>query len=237
MANASLSTDPARQSWRATVRSGSEPAFRRAQRHTRFVRFLRIGIPATVVGAVAIYMLASWLNPFGALTGLPTMSKMMISGSRVTMDLPRMAGYTRDGRSYELSATAAAQDLKRPQFIELKEFRSKVDLKDGSQVTVTADAGVYDTKLEIVELRNNILVVSSDGTEVRLIEAVMDMRKGRVVSQKPVEVMLKTGRIAAKQMEVVESGEVVRFHGGVTMDYQASDPVIAPQPVSVERSP
>lgn len=237
MANAGLSTDPARQqSWRVTVRSGAEPAFRRAQRHTRFVRFLRYGIPVAIVGAVLLYLTASWLNPFGALTGLPTMSKMMISGSRVTMDLPRMAGYTRDGRSYELSAAAAAQDLKRPQFIELKEFRSKVELRDGSLVTVTADAGVYDTKTEVVELQNNILVISSDGTEVRLVEAVMDMRKGRVVSQKPVEVMLKTGRIAAKQMEVVESGEVIHFKGGVTMDYQATDPVVV-QPIPAEHRP
>ncbi|MCC7348313.1 MAG: LPS export ABC transporter periplasmic protein LptC [Variibacter sp.] len=229
MANVSLSTASGRHAWRPTGRSGAEPAFQRARRHSRLVRRLRVGIPGGIVGGVLLYMLASWLNPFGALPIVPSMSQMMVSGSRVTMDMPRVSGYTRDGRAYEMSAAAAAQDLKRPQFIEMKEIRSKVEMKDGSRVTVTADTGVYDTKTEIVQLQGNVLVVSSDGTEARLLEAVMDMRKGHVVSQKPVEVSMKTGRIAAKQMEVVESGEVIHFTGGVTMDVAANAVSAAPE--------
>ena len=80
------------------------------------------------------------------------------------MEAPKLAGYTRDGRSYELTAAAAAQDLKRPHFIELKDIRAKVELQDGALINVTADAGVYDNKSEIVTLDRNVLVTASSGT-------------------------------------------------------------------------
>lgn len=228
MANASLTTPPAHPAWGAARRADAELAFRRARRHTRTVRLLRIAIPAGIMGGLALYTLVTWLNPFGGLPGLPTMSKMVVSGSRVTMDLPRMTGYTRDGRAYEMRAAAAAQDLKRPQFIEMKEVRSRVELKDGSVLTVTADNGVYDTKSEVVQLQNNVIVVSSDGTEAHMVEAVIDMRKSHVLSQQPVDVMMKNSRILAKEMEVANAGEVVHFRGGVTMN-------IKPEPAPVRR--
>jgi lipopolysaccharide export system protein LptC len=69
----------------------------------------------------------------------------------------------------------------------------------------------------VVTLNQDVVVTSSSGTEIRLIEARLDMRKGHVLSNKPVEVLLPNGRIDAKQMEVIEGGDVVQFRGGVTM--------------------
>ena len=46
------------------------------------------------------------------------------------------------------------------------------------------------------------------------------MHKGTVVSDKPVWVKLTNGVINAKQLEVRDSGDVIRFTGGVTMVVQ-----------------
>jgi lipopolysaccharide export system protein LptC len=175
------------------------------------------------VTVVVLYLLAAIFNPFSALSNLPSIAKMVISGTRITMDAPRLAGYTRDGRSYELTAAAAAQDLKKPQFIELKGIRAKVEMRDGNVVTVTADNGIYDTKAETVILRDNILVNTSNGTEARLSEAAMDMRKGHVLTDKPVEILLPNGRLDAQQMEVTEAGAVTHFRGGVSMVLRPED--------------
>ena len=69
----------------------------------------------------------------------------------------------------------------------------------------------------MVTLYQDVVVTSSAGTEIRLSEARLDMRKAHVLSNKPVEVLLPNGRIDANQMEVIEGGDVVQFRGGVTM--------------------
>jgi lipopolysaccharide export system protein LptC len=219
--NASLSIDRTHHhTWRATERGDVAPAIRRARRHSRLVRILRVLLPGGVAAFVVLYSLAAWFNPFGMLGGMPSLANVVISGTKVTMDLPRLAGYTRDGRAYELTAVAAAQDLRRPQFIELKEVRAKVELPDGNVVSVSADTGLYDTKTEITTLRENVLVIASNGSEVRLAEAVLDVRKSHVVSEKPVKVIMPGAKIDAQKMEVVEAGTVIHFRGGVVMELQ-----------------
>jgi lipopolysaccharide export system protein LptC len=102
----------------------------------------------------------------------------------------------------------------------MKDIRAKVELQDGVLVNVTADAGVYDNKAEIVTLDRNVLVTASDGAEIRLIEARLDIRKGHILSEKPVEVVLPNGRIDANQLEVSENGDVINFRGGVVVTMQ-----------------
>jgi len=53
---------------------------------------------------------------------------------------------------------------------------------------MSAVSGVYDAKTEMLTLRENIELTSSTGYEGRLTEAVIDVRKGNVVSDKPVSV-------------------------------------------------
>ena len=208
----------------ATGRRNLEKVRVAARRHSRLVRRLRYAIPVVAVLAIGLYVFVTWFNPWAVLARLPSIGgKVVVSGTTITMDMPKVAGYTPDGRAYEMTARAASQDLKRPQFIELKDIQAKVDLADKSRVDVSADSGIYDTKAELVVLRNNVKVLSSAGTEVRLREAVMDMRKGSVLSEKPVEVLMSNGRLDARQVEVSEAGSVIHFRGGVNMVLQPTD--------------
>lgn len=178
-------------------------------------------VPISLVVAVGLYVGGAIL---GRLTGLPlpAIGNLTISGTRITMDLPRIAGFTRDGRSYQLTAAAAAQDLKRPHLVELQDVRANLEMQGGNRVTVQADAGIYDSKSETIVLRNNLVVASSDGGEVTLIEAKIDLRSNHVSSEQPVRVVTRQGRVDANQLEVVDGGSIVRFRGGVRMVTGAS---------------
>ena len=57
-------------------------------------------------------------------------------------------------------------------------------------VTMSAVSGIYNMKTEMLTLSDNINLVSSTGYEGRLSEAVIDVREGNVVSEKPVWVKL-----------------------------------------------
>jgi lipopolysaccharide export system protein LptC len=194
-------------------RGDSDRAFRAARRHSRMVRFLRVAIPVVVVLGAAGIWLSTYLNPLRMLSSLPVnINDLVVSGTKITMEQPRLTGYTRDQRAYEFTAEAAAQDLTKPNYVELRNIHAKVDMQDKSTMQMTAVTGTYDTKGETLTLEKNIMLSSSTGYRGHLSEAVIDVRKGNVVSNQPVELEMLQGELNAKRLEIVDSGALVRFH-------------------------
>ncbi len=199
-------------------RGDSERAFRAARRHSRMVRFLRVGLPVGIVVALVVLSLVTWLNPMRLFTALPVnVSDLVVSGTKITMEQPRVNGFTKDQRAYEFTAKAAAQDLTKPDIVELNSINARMEMEDKSTMTMVANTGVYDTKKEMLKLAGSILLTSSNGNTGKLSEATIDVRKGNVVSDKPVELEMLQGILNANKLEVVDSGTLVRFHGGVNM--------------------
>ena len=191
--------------------------YRAAQRHSRHVRWLRIGVPAGIALVLLLVVAASYMPPIGGFRLPGELGKLVIKGTKITMQGPRLTGFTNDSRAYEFTANAAAQDITNPDFVELQQLHAKIEMEDKSTVTMSAASGIYNIKTEILTLSDDIDLASSTGYEGRLREAVVDMRKGNVVSEKPVSVKLLNGLLNAQRLEVVDNGSVVRFGGGVAM--------------------
>jgi lipopolysaccharide export system protein LptC len=212
-------TDPqtARAYW-TMGREDSARAFRAARRHSRLVRALRVAVPVTVaVGALAI-VLITYFNPLRMLSKLPiNIGDLVVSGTKITMEHPHLSGFTRDSRAYDLSAVTATQDLTKPDTIELHNIHAKVGMEDKSTLRMSALDGTYNSKMETLKLDHDIELDSSTGYAGRLSEALVDIRQGHVVSDHPVHVQLLQGTLDANRLEIVDSGAVVRFEGGVTM--------------------
>jgi len=205
-------------------RSDSERAFRAARRHSRIVRFMRVAIPLAVVAGLAAISAITYFNPLRMLQKLPIdISNLVASGTKVTMEQPRLSGFTRDARAYELSAAAAAQDLTKPDLVELRDIHAKLEMQDKTTMEMSAASGIYDTKGETIKLERNILLSSSTGYKGRLSQAIVDIRKGKVVSDQPVELELLQGTLNANKLEIIDSGDLVRFHGGVNMVLMLND--------------
>lgn len=219
--------DPARAYW-TTSRGDAERAFNAARRHSRLVRILRIAVPSSVALALIILTLVTYLNPLRMLARLPiNIDNLVVSGTKVTMEAPHLSGFTSDARAYELTADTAAQDMTRPDIVELRNIRAKVEMQDKSTMELTAITGLYDSKAETLKLDRDIRLNTS-GYQARLSEAVIDIRKGNVVSEHPVEVRMLQGKLNANRLDIVESGEVVRFHDGVVMDMMLNQPTSQP---------
>jgi lipopolysaccharide export system protein LptC len=133
------------------------------------------------------------------------------------MEKPHLSGFTKDARAYELTADAAAQDLTKPDVVELHNIHAKLQMQDQTSVELKAVLGLYNTKGEILKLDRNIDLSSSTGYAGHLSEAVVDIRKGNIVSEKPVDVKLLQGVLHSNGLTIENSGDIVRFEGGVTM--------------------
>lgn len=181
------------------------------------MRWLRVGVPAAIAAALLAVIAANYMPTVGGIRLPVDLGKLVIKGTKVTMQQPRLSGYTIDSRPYDFAADSAEQDITKPDLMELHRIQAKIEMEDKSMVHITANGGKYNMKTEKMMLSDNIRLVSSTGYEAHLSEAAIDVHKGTVLSDKPVWVKLTNGTINAKRLEVLDSGAVIRFGGGVTM--------------------
>jgi lipopolysaccharide export system protein LptC len=213
-----------------------EVRFAKAARHSRMVRMLRVAVPAAVVLAMAGIVAASIFNPFRMLLPkIPVdMDNVVVSGTKITMESPHLAGFSTDQRPYEMWAKAAIQDLTDPDHVELKTLRAKLMMEDKSTVTMDARTGYFDSKQQMLDLRKDIFLQSSTGYEARMTQAYVDINKGTVTSDEHVDVKLLNGTLTADKLRVFNGGEVVRFEGNVVMNLDnlsaAEEPPAPPVP-------
>jgi lipopolysaccharide export system protein LptC len=164
------------------------------------------------VAIVAIMLVATFFNPSRLFAGFPIdPGKISLSGTKIVMELPRVSGFTSDSRPYELTARAAAQDLTKPDILELKDIDAVVELKDGQHVTIKSINGVYDTKGDLLRLNDHITLNSTSGYEGLLSEATVNMANGNIVSESPAEMKLPNGVLNANRLEVMENGALILF--------------------------
>ena len=217
-----------------------EARFAVAARHSRMVRILRIAVPVAVILAMAGVLFVSVFNPFRILMPkLPVaIDNLVVSGTKITMENPHLAGFSTDRRPYELRAKAAIQDLTNPDNVELRLIRAKVMMEDRSSVTLDARTGFFDNKQQMLELKKDVFLQSSTGYEATLTQALIDINKGMVTSNEHVDVKLLNGTLVADGLKIINSGEIVRFEGNVVMNLMMDQPAAAePQPAEPAEPP
>jgi lipopolysaccharide export system protein LptC len=200
----------------------NERIYRRALRHSRHVRWMR----ATLIVAVSLVLLAVVIDdylPAGGIRLPGEIGKLVIKGTKITMQAPRLTGYTSDARPYEFTAASAQQDITKPDFVELRQIHAKIAMADKSTVHLWADTGHYNMKTNMLDLKDNIHLVSSTGYEARLSKATVDVNKGSVVSDTPIWIKLLDGDLNAKHLEIVDKGDTLRFTD-VTLVLQSGKP-------------
>jgi lipopolysaccharide export system protein LptC len=206
--------------------------FATAARHSRLVRILRIAVPVTVVLAMAsIVAVSTFLNPFKIPLKLDS-GNLVVTGTKITMETPHLAGFTPDQRPYELWAKTATQDITDPDHVDLNALRAKVLMEDQSTVFLDARTGRFDNKQQQLDLHKDVFLRTSTGYEARLNSAFVDMNKGTVSSDEHVDVKLTNGTLTADRLRITGGGDVIRFEGNVVMHLdKLDDPAVQPAPV------
>jgi lipopolysaccharide export system protein LptC len=195
----------------------TDRAYRAALRHSRHVRVLRVALIAGIAAVLLGVTAENYLPPAGEIRVPGAIGNLVIKGTKIIMQQPKLTGYTNDARPYAFNADAAAQDINKPDLIELQRLHANLQMEDKSTVEMTAPTGTYDMKADKLYLYEDIALASSTGYAARLNEATIDMKSGNVTSDKPVWVKLLNGNLTGKHLEIINNGEVIRFYGGVTM--------------------
>lgn len=201
-------------------------AFRAAGRHSSRVVFLRRAILLGAVTGAGALLWIGIFKPFTTVVPDVSIKGANLDGTRVTMEQPRLSGYRKDGRPYEVRAASGVQDIRQPNLVELRDIDAKISMLDQSTLTVASPDGLYDSTREFMDFKSAVRIRSAS-YDIDMKSAQMDFKAGTVVTDKAVKVMISAGEIMADSMNVRNSGQDITFEGNVRSTFEPADDALS----------
>jgi lipopolysaccharide export system protein LptC len=143
----------------------------------------------------------------------------------LTMRNAKYSGVTADGRRYELTAPSVTLDAQSAQAVELDQPQATLVMPDGKTINISAASGIFDPATTVATMRN-VILATRPGHDIRLGQAVIDLRNTTVVSEGPfefqsdtdtvvsgnhLELSLKTGTIVIVDGMLIRADSIIYF--------------------------
>jgi lipopolysaccharide export system protein LptC len=183
-----------------------------ADRHSRRVRRLKILLPTAAVLVVLVIVAVAWVQ--ARLQGTLDVKNVLFSKDGLTMVEPHLSGNAK-GRSYDVSAQRAVQNIQNPKIIGLEGIDGRIEMADGTWTKIESVHGVYDGTREWLTLDGSVKVTTSNGWHAESEHAEADLTNGHITSNRTVRITGATGRIDADGIDVTDGGHRVLFTGNV----------------------
>ena len=198
-------------------------AIRAAGRHTARVRFLKRAIVVGAVLGVSMLGLVTFFNPFRHLPGSLSIAGVGVSGTKITMDSPKIAGVQQGGGPYEIKAKAGIQDITAPSIVELVGVDAKVGMADHTTTRIQSKNGVYNSKAETMTLKGDVRIANTSGYVFNLQSVLMNFKGGVLTSHERLRIDLKGGEISADDMAISNNGHVIAFRGNIVSSFDSPE--------------
>ncbi len=203
----------------ATLEIGGRRARRRLptyRRYSRMIELLRYLLPAVALSLIAL--VALWPQLIGGAGGLivPIFANAEIDGADVMlMHNPRYVGRTKDDEPYQLTATSAYADPKRPDRVQLDHPAGALTAAGPRDLNLTARNGLYNRGADKLDLTGAVELTTSDGYRFDTERARINLKDGQVVGDQPIQGAGPTGTLSADRFEIRDQGDLLRFEGRV----------------------
>jgi lipopolysaccharide export system protein LptC len=204
-----------------------ETAFAAARRHTRRVGWLKVALPALAALAAAGFWSAVQFIPTD-LAAIARGAGIDVSSESVTMNRPRISGFEGTRRAYDVQAETAVQSLSDPKIVTFHKIDASIGLDDAGTAKVAAPIGVYDGNHNTLLLKDGIAIATDSGYSATVGEVSVDLGKGSLASDKPIEISTGQGMIRANSINVSDRGKRVVFGNGVSVTYTPDGELAAP---------
>lgn len=190
--------------------------FRRAYRHSRLVRVLRIALPVTAVALFATYGLSMRMTITDDGGGALTVSIPTLIGEDLTMNNPQYEGFNKDGSRYIVRSETARQDIRQTGPIRLEAIHARLLQADKSETVVKARQGSFEVKSGVLQVFDGIDIASQTGMTATLTTATIRTKESVVVSDEPVLITMPTGQLRGNRMQLDQKSRKVAFTDGVS---------------------
>jgi lipopolysaccharide export system protein LptC len=192
-----------------------ESAFPEALRHSARVTRLRRWILWGVGGTVALVGLGLLISSLRFLPVDLNLARVALQGTRIVIESPKLVGYRKDGRPYEVRARVGAQDITKPDVFELEGLDVRVETSGDGAVTLTAPKAVYSTKVDRADMSGGVDITDRKNFDMRMDAASMNFKEAVMTSSAPVTLKIDGGQVDAEHVEFLQKERRATFTGNV----------------------
>lgn len=126
-----------------------------------------------------------------------------------------VTGMDNEKQPYEVTAKRGWQDETTPSLVHLEEPEGVFRRAAGTEYTITAETGLYDTEAKKLDLTGNVVLEQKDRFKARMDRANVVVEEKRLVSESPVAVTFGSGTVNANGMQITDDGARILFLNGV----------------------
>jgi lipopolysaccharide export system protein LptC len=200
-------------------------ALRNAGRHSARVRFLQRAIIIFASVTTACIAIIALFDPFKHLPISVSVASVSLDGTKIITADPKVTGYRKDGRAFQVEANSAIQDILDTNMTNLVGVKAKISLGDDSAARVTAGFGVHDRVHDLIKMTDDIHIRNVVGYEFIMKSMSMDLKTSDIITEEPVTLLLNGARFDADRLAITENGHKMTFEGAVksTIDPDSAD--------------
>lgn len=198
-------------------------AIPQARRHTLRVARLRRALVWGSAGVLAVVLIGGAVRTMSFLPVDISFSHIATQGTRITIESPKLVGYRKDGRPYELRARYAVQDIAKPDIYELQQLEVRIASDGDGVVVLTSDKGVYNGKQDAAELSGGAHLFDGKHFDMKTDAATIDFRDGQVTSDRPSTLTLDKSVVTAQSVEYSQTERRATFTGAVHSTFPGDD--------------
>lgn len=184
-------------------------AFKAARQHTRFVRLLRIVLPAGAALVIAVMLVPAWITTLSI--GPVVFENLRFEDGALVMERPRLTGENSQHGPYVISAERAAQDPDDPGLVRLYQIEGDIGLGGTDRARISATNGQFNQSREELELTGDVRVVTSSGYDFRSPTAYANFENGTLTTNNPIDILMLNGTLRADNVTVEEGGDLIVF--------------------------
>jgi lipopolysaccharide export system protein LptC len=182
--------------------------------YTRFVKFMRYGLPILAVALVAVVV--TWPEMDDKIVVVDKVDILPESQNDIGQnELLNPKFETTDAQQQPVNVTAnrALQNSDNPNLVKLEKPVANLKMKDGAQVNIEALDGTYEQESEKLFLQNEVKIKHESGYELNAEELRVDMKTREAFSDKNVSIDGPDAMIEATGLEGNVDDGVLIFKG------------------------
>jgi lipopolysaccharide export system protein LptC len=180
------------------------------------VRLLKTVLPVLAFAMAASFIAYSYRTSPDAIA--VSADGAAYSDGKLVMANPKLDGFTKDNRPYNMTAARAIQDFQDEGIVELEGINAKLPMDEGNWASVTAPGGTYDRDKNTLDINGIMIITTSDGMVAKLKSAYLDIGQGGMKTDEAVDIQLKDAEVTSDSMTVLENGKVMIFENRVRMN-------------------
>lgn len=190
--------------------------YRKGQRHSAWVKRLKILLPVVSIGLAIAFVVAS--IAFRVAPADIVFDRMTMENGVIVMENPALSGQNDGQRTFSMNAARATQNVATPDVITLSEINAELPVGDDDEIaSVEAERGVYDRLLQTLVLDAPFTVRATGGLEVDLQSARFDMGVGAMETNDGVIIRNGKTSLVAQSVRIRDNGAIIVFERDVRM--------------------